>query len=228
MGSKVLRDFHVLVGPKVTTLIEYVLDKYHVLDTETQTIPTLESIMQDEELQRIIINMGQQSDEPKKEKKIIKKKKPEESKAEEPKAEEPNAEEPNTEQAAGEEKVEEHKVEGLISEEPYGLAPPPHPNSVAAKKAAATMEEDEADEEKTEPLSSDDENYEAEIYVYEGVEYVKQWDEDEKKYIITDADDGTELGLPDDDGTIIWYDDDAEKQHKKRVGIEGQSSDDEQ
>lgn len=62
-------------GPKITTLLEYILEKYEVLEPGLGTVPTVESIFKDEELQRMIINMGLDTETKEAtEKKVIKKK----------------------------------------------------------------------------------------------------------------------------------------------------------
>ena len=62
-------------GPKITTLLEYILEKYEVLEPGLGTVPTVESMFKDEELQRMIINMGLDSETKEAtEKKVIKKK----------------------------------------------------------------------------------------------------------------------------------------------------------
>ena len=78
MASTVHPSFKVIAGPKVLALIDFILEKYEVVEPGTGTIPTVDTIMQDEGLQRLIINIGQRAEEeageenPKK--KIVKKK----------------------------------------------------------------------------------------------------------------------------------------------------------
>ena len=77
MASTAHPSFKGLAGPRVTTLIEFLLEKYEVVEPGTGTVPTLDTILQDEELQRMIINMGQElqkEEEEKAKKKVIKKK----------------------------------------------------------------------------------------------------------------------------------------------------------
>jgi hypothetical protein len=77
MASTAHPSFKELAGPRVTTLIEFILEKYEVVEPGTGTVPTLDTILQDEGLQRMIINMGQElqkEDEEKAKKKVIKKK----------------------------------------------------------------------------------------------------------------------------------------------------------
>ena len=61
-------------GPKVTAVLEYILDKYEVLEPGLGTVPTVESIFKDEGLQRILIGIGFEDSENKEqpEKKVIK------------------------------------------------------------------------------------------------------------------------------------------------------------
>ena len=53
-------SFKEVAGPRVTALIEYILEKYEVVEPGTGTVPTLDTILQDEGLQRMIINMGEE------------------------------------------------------------------------------------------------------------------------------------------------------------------------
>ena len=74
-------------GPKVTAVLEYILDKYEVLEPGLGTVPTIEGIFKDEELQRILIGISfeeaakaaEDKEEP--EKKVIKKKTPSKKKS---------------------------------------------------------------------------------------------------------------------------------------------------
>lgn len=113
-------------------------------------------------------------DKPKK--KVIKKKK----KIEEPKPEPKPEPEPKVEEPESEPKVEEQ------IEEPKPKPPP----------------EVEEDDDNTEPLSSDDESYEASEYIVDGTEYMKVWDEDEKIWVIVDPESQEMVGFPDGNGGI--------------------------
>ena len=76
-------SFKELAGPRVITLIEFLLEKYEVVEPGTGTVPTLDTILQDEGLQRMIINMGQElqkEDDEKAKKKVTKKKSSEKKK----------------------------------------------------------------------------------------------------------------------------------------------------
>ena len=143
-----------------------------------------------------IIKKKKKTEEPeakveKPKKKIIKKKK----KVEEPKdqpevVEEPKVEEPEDQPEVVEEpKVEESKVEEPKVEEPKVEEP-------------KVDQVEEVDSDETEPLSSDDESYEAEEYIFEGTEYMKVWDEDEKIWIIVDPESQEMVGFPDGEGGI--------------------------
>ena len=80
MASTTHPSFKVIAGPKVIALIEFLLEKYEVIEPGTGTIPTVDSIMQDEGLQRLIINIGkdlkeaEEAEEEKPKKKVVKKK----------------------------------------------------------------------------------------------------------------------------------------------------------
>ena len=106
-------------------------------------------------------------------KKIIKKKKKVEEPKPEPKVEE-QVEEPKPEPKVEEPKVEEPKPEPKVDD----------------------------DDDNTEPLSSDDESYEASEYIVEGTEYMKVWDEDEKIWVIVDPESQEMIGFPDGNGGI--------------------------
>jgi hypothetical protein len=69
-------SFKEIAGPRVTALIGFLLEKYEVVEPGTGTVPTLDSILQDEGLQRMIINMGQElhKEDEEKKKKVIKNK----------------------------------------------------------------------------------------------------------------------------------------------------------
>ena len=78
MASTVHPNSKVIAGPDITALIGFILDKYEVVEPGTGTIPTVDTLMQDEGLQRLIINIGNESEEAgeeKPKKKIVKKKK---------------------------------------------------------------------------------------------------------------------------------------------------------
>ena len=68
-------------GPKITSIIDFILTKYEVREPGTGTVPTSDSIMKDEDWQRMVANIGLEEDSfkkssPKKSspKKVIKKK----------------------------------------------------------------------------------------------------------------------------------------------------------
>ena len=60
MATATHPSFKGIAGPRVTALIGFLLEKYEVVEPGTGTVPTLDSILQDECLQRMIINMGQE------------------------------------------------------------------------------------------------------------------------------------------------------------------------
>ena len=55
--------------PKTNYLLEYILKKYEVIDPATGTVPTVESILADQDLREILIQMGKSSSEKVSEKK---------------------------------------------------------------------------------------------------------------------------------------------------------------
>ena len=134
---------------------------------------------------------GQKVEKTSKKKKIIKKKKSVEKK-EEPKKEEPKKKKVIKKKVIKKKIIKKkQKVEEKVEEEPK-------------------VEEEEVDDgTETEPMSSeeeeleeDEDDYEAEPYEFEGKQYMKIWDDDEKIWIITDPESGEMIGHPNDEGGI--------------------------
>jgi len=165
-------------------------------------------------------------DEPKPEVEVVEEPKPEVEVVEEPKPEVETVEEPKPEVDAVEEPkpevevVEEPKPEVEVVEEPKDeietveepkpeveVVEEPKPEIETVEEPKPEIEtveepEDEEDDDKTEPLSSDDESYEAEEYIVDGTEYMKVWDEDEKMWVIVDPESQEMVGFPDGNGDI--------------------------
>ena len=121
MASTVHPSFKFIAGPDVTTLIEFLLEKYDVVEPGTGTIPTVDSIMQDEGLQRLIFNICHklQEAEEKPKKKIIKKKSS--PKKTEPKKTEPKKSSPKSLQERNAEAFDECRCSARMWEAEKGL-----------------------------------------------------------------------------------------------------------